>query len=239
MMRYALVCAGFALTACSPPVPDSGAGVGFDNRHNRGSFERYEDHSNYRARRDAELAGNRPPATVPSPNPIPSASAPPAGETAGPPVPNTPPADGDSAAPGPEINLNNPSISDEQDFDAVSNRHSIESDAERLKAQRDAYEVIEPTAVPRRNGTGGPNIVEYALATSNAVGEKVWTRSILSTRNKYERNCAKYASADIAQEEFLRAGGPKRDKLGLDPDGDGFACGWNPAAYRRIAGGRG
>ena len=36
----------------------------------------------------------------------------------------------------------------------------------------------------------------------------------------------------LAQEEFLRTGGPERDKLGVDPDGDGFACAWDPRPFR-------
>ena len=31
---------------------------------------------------------------------------------------------------------------------------------------------------------------------------------------------------------FLEAGGPKRDRKGLDPDGDGFACAWDPRPFR-------
>jgi hypothetical protein len=30
----------------------------------------------------------------------------------------------------------------------------------------------------------------------------------------------------------LANGGPERDKEGLDPDGDGFACGWDPRPFR-------
>ena len=35
-----------------------------------------------------------------------------------------------------------------------------------------------------------------------------------------------------AQEAFLKAGGPERDRYGLDPDGDGFACRWDPTPFR-------
>jgi hypothetical protein len=37
----------------------------------------------------------------------------------------------------------------------------------------------------------------------------------------------------MAQIAFLERGGPKRDTLGLDPDGDGFACYWDPAPFRK------
>ncbi len=136
------------------------------------------------------------------------------------------------------ITTNNPRISDEQDFTAVSDRESIESDRERLLAQREAREVIEPTAIPTR-GADGPNVVAFALSTNNAVGQKIYRRTPLNSSNRTERNCARYANADLAQEAFLSAGGPERDRLRLDPDGDGFACNWDPAPYRRLAASRG
>ena len=52
---------------------------------------------------------------------------------------------------------NNVSISDEQDFDAVADRESIESDAERIKKNREQYQVIEPGDLPKRTNAG-PNI---------------------------------------------------------------------------------
>jgi hypothetical protein len=42
-------------------------------------------------------------------------------------------------------------------------------------------------------------------------------------------------SDDLAQEAFLSEGGPERDRLGVDPDGDGFACRWDPTPFRRAA----
>lgn len=44
--------------------------------------------------------------------------------------------------------------------------------------------------------------------------------------------CAKFSSPDLAQEAFLSAGGPDRDRKGLDPDGDGYACSWDPRPFR-------
>ena len=38
-----------------------------------------------------------------------------------------------------------------------------------------------------------------------------------------------------AQAAFIARGGPAVDPLGLDPDGDGFVCGWDPAPYRAAA----
>lgn len=138
-----------------------------------------------------------------------------------------------SAAP---VSVNNPGISDEQSFEAVSARESIESDAERLERQAQAYRVIQPTAVPTRRGAAGPNIVTYALETSNAVGQPVYRRGGIALQSRSARACARYASPDLAQEAFLERGGPERDRLNLDPDGDGFACSWDPAPFRAARG---
>ncbi len=127
---------------------------------------------------------------------------------------------------------NNTGISDEQDFDAVANRESIESDAQRRAAQAAARQEIAPTAVPERPADTGPNIVEYAINAPNNKGQEWYSRSLLSGEGRFQRNCARYGNADDAQRDFLSRGGPERDRLGIDPDGDGFACGWDPAPFR-------
>jgi hypothetical protein len=130
-----------------------------------------------------------------------------------------------------EMAVVNGGISDEQDFNAVAGRESIESDRQRIERNRANYVVIEPTAVPERPGDTGPNIVEFALSTSNAVGQQVYSRSAIRVTSP-DAACRRYASADLAQEAFLKAGGPERDGRGLDPDGDGFACDWDPTPFR-------
>ena len=94
--------------------------------------------------------------------------------------------------------------------------------------------VIAPTAIPERPADIGPNIIDYALATTHGVGERRHTRRPIST-DRHERSCLAFRSADLAQEWFLQNGGPGRDRQGLDPDGDGFACDWNPNVYRAAA----
>ena len=131
---------------------------------------------------------------------------------------------------------NNSGISDEQDFSAVSSRESIESDAERRAQQQAAYEVIQPTALPTRDGSGRPNVVAFALSTTNAVGENLYRRVGFNQDARFTRACGEYPSQDRAQEDFLAAGGPERDRRGMDPDGDGFACFWDPAPYRTARG---
>jgi hypothetical protein len=130
------------------------------------------------------------------------------------------------------VQLSNAGISNENDFNAVSARETIESDAARLQRNREQYRVIQPTALPNRTGAGGPNIVEYALRTQNSVGQQLYTRRGFNKAARFARNCAVYPSADAAQADFLARGGPRRDRKGLDPDGDGFACNWDPRPFR-------
>ncbi len=127
---------------------------------------------------------------------------------------------------------NNIGISDEQDFGAVSERRSIESDAARIEQNRQTYEVVAPTAVPERGSDGQPNIVQYALSTSNPVGTQLFSRAGFNLQAKAQRNCAQFPSPDQAQIAFLSNGGPQRDRKGLDPDGDGYACSWDPSPFR-------
>ncbi len=80
-----------------------------------------------------------------------------------------------------------------------------------------------------------PNVVEYALSTQHAVGETQHSRRGLFAERRFQRNCAEFDNQDLAQEEFLRQGGPEEDPRGLDPNGDGFACWWDPEPYRAAA----
>ncbi|SLN22927.1 hypothetical protein [Pseudooctadecabacter jejudonensis] len=233
---FALVLAG-----CASQVPDSGQGVGFND------FAEFELD---RARREAELRGQVGPTVAPNGAIVtPNASG--IGPTGG----TGPAATGgvdasDLAAAGigggpvaagggalPVQSGSNGDISDEQDFGAVSARESIESDAQRRERQAAAYQLIEVTDLPDRNGNTGPNIVQYALQAPNNLGESVFNRTGFNAANRFARNCAKYRTPDEAQRDFISRGGPQRDRLGLDPDGDGFACGWDPQPFRTLASG--
>lgn len=212
MRKRLLVLSLFALAACAPEVPDSAAGVGFDD---------YNDFQAQRYSREQQLAGS---VSDPSGTAISDETV--AGGVA---VPTS------TAATVPR---DTSGISDEQDFDAVASRETIESDRARLERQAAAYEVIEPTPVPERPSNSGPSVVEFALSTNNAVGQRVYNRSGFNSASRFERNCAKYPSSDLAQEDFLKSGGPQRDGKGLDPDGDGFACYWDPTPFRLAVGNR-
>lgn len=123
-------------------------------------------------------------------------------------------------------------LSDEQSFDAVQ-RRTIEDDAQRLALLRATREEVAPEPVPLRPAAAGPNVASYAVAAPNAVGQPIWRRSGLRALARVGDPCARFASATRAQEAFLAAGGPERDRHGLDRDGDGFACGWSPEPFRR------
>lgn len=234
------------LAACTPSVPDSGAGVG------------YQDYNSYLRERDAAAA--RPAPIVPpgfSQDVIGAAIDRADGQTAS--VPATGPQTGAvigatsvapvvAQAPVPasrprgnapvgiqeesgELVHSSATISDEQDFQAVSQRETIESDKERIARNRSQYVVVQPGALPTRPGELGPNIVDYALATTHPLGAQLYRRSSFGIGNAVAK-CARFASPDLAQQEFLARGGPERDRLGLDPDGDGYACAWDPTPFR-------
>lgn len=165
--------------------------------------------------------------------PVPAATYP-AAETA--PVatyaPGTGPAIGTLPAAGAQPAANHAGISDENDFSAVSSRESIESDKQRIEQNKANYQVVQPTALPQRSGEGeGSEIIQYAIAAPNRLGEAIYDRS--GSPEKQARACAKYATAEDAQAAFLKAGGPKRDPKGLDTDGDGFACAWDPTPFQK------
>lgn len=219
-MRIILVSMAVAsLAACAPTVPDSAAGVGFQD------YDRYLAEKQVR---DAQLStGPAQPVTTAPAAPQTEAQA-----TAAAAVAAIQPQGGQTAV-APLPGTNNEAISDEQDFGAVAARQSIESDAQRRAAQSAQYRVVQPTAVPERPSGTTPTPIEFALEVTHPVGQKVYNRPLFSS-NKASPNCARYQSAEQAQDAFLKSGGPDRDKLKLDPDGDGYACAWNPAKYRQL-----
>lgn len=239
-----------ATAACQPAVPDQGVG--------------FESYSSYMNRREAELAGAggalppAPPmaqaAVAPQFSTEIIGSAIDAAEAG----PSAPVVAGPSlyAATDPNLPATRPrgnepagiqaqtgevaaivgghaSISDENDFNAVSARRTRESDAELIAQNRANYTVIPPQPLPQRQGDEGPNIVQFALSTSHMPGTQMFKRSSLRLKDPVSV-CAQYGSPDLAQQAFLAAGGPDRDRKGLDPDGDGFACGWDPRPFRAV-----
>lgn len=100
-----------------------------------------------------------------------------------------------------------------------------------LDAARAQLVIVEPGQVPQ--ATEGVNIALFAQQTTHAVGESRYGRPV-TARVSGSGNCRRFSTPDQAQRVFLSSGGPQRDTYGLDPDGDGFACSFDPTPYRRL-----
>ncbi|MBB3985679.1 hypothetical protein GGQ68_002012 [Sagittula marina] len=224
-MRYILcgVMAAAALAGCTTSVPDSAAGV-TDSGQGVG-FGNYDD---YRDERETQLTGG---ASGVQDNSDAIARQAAAALNSG-----EAPVNASPSNPAPAIVENARGISGENDFNAVSAQRDISADAAMIAQNRAQYEVIQPTDVPARPGSSRPNIVAFALQSTNPVGTALYKRSSFRAETKYAQSCGSFPSADLAQEEFLAQGGPEKDRKGMDPDGDGYACGWNPAPFRAAKG---
>lgn len=88
-----------------------------------------------------------------------------------------------------------------------------------------ASDLLPPPLIPR--------VAAFALRTTHLPGERLWRRNPL--RRDGGATCAQFENRDLAQDRFLAEGGPERDPLGLDRDGDGFVCGFDPRALRAEA----
>lgn len=257
MRSFVIILAALGLAGCGTAVPDSGAGVGF------------QDYNAYDAPAPltpAPVAGFTPggalaaidkaegkntdtaltPTNVPlsaqaASSPYAAPAAQPYGQPQGAVIGGGERARGNAPAgiaettsemanvPGSSANVG--TVSDEQDFQAVTKRETIESDKARIERNRAQYQVDQPTALPQRSGSDAPNIVQFAISTNHPKGTQMYKRGGLRL-NSYNAACGKFPSPDLAQEAFLAAGGPDRDRKGLDPDGDGYACAWDPTPFR-------
>ena len=101
--------------------------------------------------------------------------------------------------------------------------------------ERDFVPQVRVSESEMSAGTSGPNLFVYALSTQHNVGQQRYTRNHPLRWRRWEGACGQFASQDLAQEAFLAAGGPERDPNHLDPDGDGFACWWDPTPFRQAA----
>ena len=124
-------------------------------------------------------------------------------------------------------------VSDEQDFASVVQRETIESDIQRIKENEENLLIYDPIDHPEK--TGQSDVVSFALNTKHTPGTVLFRRNTLFfSRDQYLERCNAYIDSEAAQQAFLDAGGPEEDELKLDPDGDGFACSWNPVKYRLV-----
>ena len=92
---------------------------------------------------------------------------------------------------------------------------------------------IVTASIPAPSEHGGPNLMAYALSQTQAVGTETYRRINPLRWSRWENACLQYRNQDAAQQAFLEDGGPERDRGNLDPDGDGFACWWDPTPLRQ------
>ena len=236
-----------ALAACQPTIPDSAAGVGFQD------YDSYAQQREARLRGGAEQAQDSEQARQQVGRPLSAMADMDAGDG------DTALAEddgariardalaaigsrrGDDAAGGSQDGSGDvpAAIVNDQDYEDVLRREGEAPERslgdDMAPGDADRLQPIIPEPLPDRSGHDAPNIVAYALNTTNRVGEQVYQRSGLFAESRFQRNCAEYNTQEEAQEDFLRRGGPERDPRGLDPNGDGFACWWDPEPYRAAA----
>lgn len=73
-------------------------------------------------------------------------------------------------------------------------------------------------------------LARYAATVDNDPGQARFPRPGIG--KDPARACTAYPTPEAAQIAFIARGGPQADPLGLDPDGDGFVCGWDPRPLR-------
>lgn len=108
------------------------------------------------------------------------------------------------------------------------------AESEGAAAQGGVFDNIQPQQVGDvRPPPLIPRVAAFALRTTHQPGERQWRRNPL--RADGQAICTQFETRDEAQDRFLRDGGPERDPNGMDPDGDGFVCGFDPSALRAAA----
>ena len=245
-MRLSLTAFGTAvalatLTACAPTVPDSAAGVGFGdyNSYMRARTAQATPPRVTPPRQVNDLTTQRPASTqtattrTAAPQGAPTEARSIAAQAVAAVRPSAPPQPQQTAATNEPIPAGAATIYRDQVLDMETARATRDAEQAAFERRRSEFQMVEATALPDRP-SDVPNITAFALSTTNAPGQQVHRRSRLTTQN-HARNCLSFPSDDVAQEEFLRRGGPQRDPLNLDPDGDGFACNWSPEPLRAAA----
>lgn len=117
-------------------------------------------------------------------------------------------------------------------FQRVVERESIETDRQKLQELSKQRVELEAEPLPAR--TADVNLAAFARATSHKIGDKVYRRSGIRSSSRAASECRKYRNPDEAQRAFIAAGGPEIDAMRIDPDGDGFVCGWSPIPFRSL-----
>lgn len=142
-------------------------------------------------------------------------------------------ADGQAFVPGDTgIDPNDDSINLALQTQEQQKRQRAAAAAER-EAARQQLVVIQPEPVPQTDVNA--NVVKFARETTHPVGTKRYNRPAFRDRFQSAATCRRFGSDDEAQRQFLANGGPTTDRFNLDPDGDGFACDFDPEVYRKLS----
>ena len=144
-------------------------------------------------------------------------------------------------------NIEKNSLEQEQESDDLSENHNhidlslstleqqnIEKEKAAKKLENARKERIEIKVDNPTNYSDYINVARFARETKNKKGEKIFNRLIFSIYDNWNE-CSKFKTKDEAQRKFLKDGGPYKDRFNLDPDGDGFACDWDPEIYRKLS----
>ena len=133
-------------------------------------------------------------------------------------------------------------VADAMTVEAVETNSDVNNDKVLIKDKAEAAEKLESARKQRivietekpSQTTDTVNIAAFARSTINKKGESVYARRSFQTFDHWTE-CAFFNTNENAQRFFLSTGGPKVDLKNLDPDGDGFACAWDPSIYRQLA----
>ena len=144
-------------------------------------------------------------------------------------------------------NIEKNSLEQEQKLEGLSENHNhidlslstleqqnIDKEMAAKKLENARKERIEIEVENSKNYSEYVNVARFARETKNKKGEKIYTRLSFSIYDNWNE-CSKFKTKDEAQRTFLTDGGPYKDRFNLDPDGDGFACEWDPAIYRELS----
>ena len=113
-------------------------------------------------------------------------------------------------------------------------QQNIDKEKAAKKLEDAKKERVEVVVDKSKDYTNNVNVASFARNTKNKKGEKVYTRLSFSIYDNWIE-CSKFKNKDEAQRNFLKDGGPFNDRFNLDPDGDGFACDWDPDIYRELS----
>ena len=169
---------------------------------------------------NAAIANAGQPGATPAPAPIPEASE------------NTPAAESAATTTtGAALPQQSETITDNS-FQRVVAEETIETDRQKLEELSKQRVELEAEPLPERSAD--VNLAAFARSTDHKIGERIYRRSGTRSTARASASCRKYRNPDEAQRAFIARGGPESDPMRIDPDGDGFVCGWSPIPFRAL-----